>query len=318
MDVSVIVTCYNEEDYIGDAIESVLAQTAFDAVSEVLVVDDGSSDGSAEVIGSYADAHPKVQYIIHQQNQGLPVTRNTGIRNSTGAYIAFLDGDDLWLKHKLGRQLAVVETYPDVGIVYGDTYRFGQKKKQRRVYANHYDYEDENTLERFFASGGPIVPSTALVNKKCFQSEGFFDPELRRAQDTDMWLRIVRAYPIQHIREPLAKRRIREGSLGANHEKKSKFLWQVIEKAVERDPELRRLRHKRDAKIRTGRARSCLRGGRRGKAIRAAFQAFLCHPTAQEVYVTLVLVFLPLQNERRQILLEMLQDVREWIREGGW
>ena len=107
--VSVVIPVYNGDRYLAEAITSVLDQTYKNF--ELIVVDDGSTDGSAEIAKSYKQA---VLYTF-QPNGGLSKARNTGLALARGKYIAFLDHDDLWLPHKLARQVTYLDSHPDVG-----------------------------------------------------------------------------------------------------------------------------------------------------------------------------------------------------------
>ena len=113
--VSVIIPAYNSSGFIEDALESVFKQTYRNY--EVIVVDDGSTDKSAEIIGSFSDK--RIIY-IYQENHGVSVARNKGILESKGEYIAFLDSDDLWLPEKLEKQVAILNNNKNTGLVYTD------------------------------------------------------------------------------------------------------------------------------------------------------------------------------------------------------
>lgn len=120
--VSGIIIFLNAEKFIQEAIESVFAQT-YDNW-ELMLVDDGSTDGSTAIALHYAQQYPsKVRYLDHEghQNRGMSATRNLGIRNGLGEYIAFLDADDVWLPHKLEQQVAILDSQPETGMVYGAT-----------------------------------------------------------------------------------------------------------------------------------------------------------------------------------------------------
>ena len=120
--VSVVIIFLNAELYIEEAVQSVLAQT-YDNW-ELLLVDDGSTDGSAQIALRYAERYPeKVRYLEHarHRNRGMSASRNLGIRDSRGQYIAFLDADDLWLPYKLEQQVAIMDSYPEASMVYGST-----------------------------------------------------------------------------------------------------------------------------------------------------------------------------------------------------
>ena len=109
--VSVVVTTYNQRAYIAAAIESALGQTFSDR--EVVVVDDGSTDGTDAIVVSFGD---RVR-LIRQENQGIAGARNTGVLNARGELVAFLDGDDLWEPDKLAFQVETAERYPQAGLV---------------------------------------------------------------------------------------------------------------------------------------------------------------------------------------------------------
>ncbi|MBD0327771.1 MAG: glycosyltransferase family 2 protein [Pyrinomonadaceae bacterium] len=118
--VSVVIIFLNAERFMEEAIESVFAQTYENW--ELLLVDDGSNDGSTRIARQYAEAHPgKVSYLEHagHQNRGMSASRNLGISYARGSYVALLDSDDVWLSHKLRRQVDILDSYPEAGLVYG-------------------------------------------------------------------------------------------------------------------------------------------------------------------------------------------------------
>ena len=312
---SVVITCYNEEKYIGEAIKSVLHQSCYDNISEIIVVDDGSVDNSEEVIRGWEDRCDKLRY-VHQENQGLPGARNTGIERCSGDFIALLDGDDIWLEHRLKRQLQFVDSFKDVGLVYSDRYVFRDDvDNRRRRYANRYEYDEEHVLQKFFVNDGPIPPSTTLINHECFDNVGLFDTDLLRAQDTDMWLRIISKYPIHHIPEPLILKRQRSDSLGADIEEKARYTLQVTEKIADRYPELDRLKHRRKGKIYGGIARNLTVGGERGKAVQAALKAITYDISAPKHYATLIFTLLPVGYQHLQVLRKLIQTAKSSFRE---
>lgn len=120
--VSIIIIFLNAERFIQEAIESVFAQSYNHW--ELILVDDGSTDGSTQIARRYAAQHPeRVRYLEHagRQNRGMSASRNLGIHSADGAYIAFLDADDVWLPHKLEQQVAILSSQPEAGMVYGPT-----------------------------------------------------------------------------------------------------------------------------------------------------------------------------------------------------
>jgi glycosyltransferase involved in cell wall biosynthesis len=129
--VSIIVIFYNEERFIQEAIESVIAQTY--PHWELLLVDDGSSDDSNEIALSFVNQRPdQIYYLQHPcgENFGKVASRNLGIQHAKGQYIAFLDADDVWLPHKLAEQVEILDMHPDICMLYGETeYWFSWQNK---------------------------------------------------------------------------------------------------------------------------------------------------------------------------------------------
>jgi glycosyltransferase involved in cell wall biosynthesis len=120
--VSSIIIFFNGKDFLVEAIESVLTQTYENW--ELLLVDDASTDGSTEIAKQFVAQYPeKIRYLEHEehQNRGMSATRNLGICNAKGKYVAFLDADDIWLPNKLQQQVSILESHPEVGMVYGRT-----------------------------------------------------------------------------------------------------------------------------------------------------------------------------------------------------
>jgi len=248
-EISVIITCYNEENYIGQTIESVLNQKEYDAIKEIIVVNDGSNDKSEELIKKYANSNSKIKY-IYQNNKGLSVARNTAIKCCSGNYIALLDGDDIWLNDKIKIQSEYSKKFPKIGLFYSDFYSFKDGFfNMKRIKCNHYNPHNPNIMKKFFIKGGPVIPSAVLINSLCFKEVGLFDPFLRRAEDTDMWLRILSKFDIFHIPEPLVCKRIRGDSLGANVVKKAEYLFYVTEKISRMFPELKKFKNRKLASI---------------------------------------------------------------------
>ncbi|WP_425053379.1 glycosyltransferase family 2 protein [Psychromarinibacter sp. S121] len=213
---TVIIISYHQEDCIAECIESVLAQTAFDSIAEILVVDDASTDGSVEAAEKAAEGQSKVRIVRRETNSGgAAAPRNDGLRIAKGSHIAFLDGDDIWLPHKLETELAVLEKHPGVGLIYCDFVTFSQDYDDRRTVCTHVDADDTNQLAKIFVRGGPILPSCAVVSAEAVRAAGLMNENLRFNEEQEFWLRILTTSRAQHIREALVRRRAWEGSLGS-------------------------------------------------------------------------------------------------------
>ena len=188
--VSVIIPTYNREKLIIRAIESVLAQTYKDF--EIVVVDDGSSDATKTALAPFDG---KIKY-IYQDNAGIALARNRGIKESAGDYIAFLDSDDYWVPEKLAEQVKILDAYPKVGIVFapmpivnenGET--LGRKPAGKTG----------KNLKELLEHWGDLPTSTVMTRRECFEKAGVFDPALPPMEDFDMWLRIARYYDLHEI-----------------------------------------------------------------------------------------------------------------------
>lgn len=207
--VSVIIPAYNRANLIGETIQSVLDQTFTDF--EIIVVDDGSTDNTREVIDSFKD--PRISY-KYQENRGVAAARNTGIRFSGGEYIAFLDSDDLWLPQNLELKVKLLDACPDTALVFSDYYAFDGDTGatvgthwQNRPY--RYLLESEERIRRPFKATLPFVtlmnPVAVMVRSYVFNEVGYFDESLRGTDDWDMWIRIFQRFLIGAINTPLAR-----------------------------------------------------------------------------------------------------------------
>jgi len=218
--VSVIVPVFNAERYIQASLASVLAQTYDDY--EIIVVDDGSTDGTHGAVRAMAGP---VTY-VRQPNQGPAVARNTGIAASRGAFICFLDADDTWLPDKLALQVAMLEARPDLGLIFADEDEFDDEGVQCPSLLGTSRFYPE------IASGAPIanafqklldenfiLTSTVMARRECFDVAGLFDPALRGPEDRDMWLRIAAHYPIAAIRRMLGRKRVVASSVSRDVER---------------------------------------------------------------------------------------------------
>jgi glycosyltransferase involved in cell wall biosynthesis len=201
--VSVIIPTYNSADFLMEAIESVLDQTWGDF--EIIVVDDGSTDGTSERVRRYDD---KVRY-FYKKNGGPSSARNMGVKQARGGYVAFLDSDDVWEPEKLRVQMHVVSEHPENKLVCTDSALMGRRgtregKLKRDLMGNLFPILYSNSF---------IRTSTVVMAKACFQTVGFFDERYRSAEDYDLWLRVAKRYPIAYIKQPLVRYRKHEDNV---------------------------------------------------------------------------------------------------------
>ncbi len=195
--VTVIIPTYNRASLIGEAIDSVLAQSARDI--EVIVVDDGSTDGTSDVLDSYGDSIR----VIRRPNGGQCAARNTGLERARGEFVAFLDSDDLLLPQKIELQLRGFERFPPVGMVCSRSVRFadghGFDYREHDAGASEAAGEMQDIFEdMLLLKRAPLIHDT-LVRRSCFDAAGNFDTRLRVAADHDIWLRVAALYPVALI-----------------------------------------------------------------------------------------------------------------------
>jgi glycosyltransferase involved in cell wall biosynthesis len=206
--VTVVIPAFNAETHIGATLSSIANQTFSDF--EVIVVDDGSTDGTITEAERYADRMSL--RVISQRNAGPSAARNKGVRAARGRYCAFLDADDLMLPRRLAVQAESLDAQPDLGLVHSDLMTFdssGTIHTTRRVFSNPCSgmILDRLLLDNF------ITTSTVMAPKHRLIEAGLFDEKLRLSEDFDLWLRIAERWAIGYIEEPLVRYRRRHGSL---------------------------------------------------------------------------------------------------------
>ncbi len=196
--VSVVVIFLNEEAFLGEAVESVLAQGYENW--ELLLVDDGSSDASPQIARSYAARLPdRVRYLQHPggENRGMSATRNLGISQASGDYIALLDGDDVWLPEKLERQVAILEARPEVDMVYGRTEYWWEWQAgapfENRIQPHQIRADVEVAPPRLlplFLSGAAAVPCSCslLVRASAMQEVRGFEDSFRGLYEDQVFI----------------------------------------------------------------------------------------------------------------------------------
>ena len=185
--ISVIIPTYRRAHIVGSAIDCALAQTH--RAIEVLIVDDGSPDDTEAVVRRYAHRDPRVRYIGHAANKGLPAARNTGIHAARGAYVAFLDDDDRWHPRKLERQLHMMQSADAVLCI-----ALANGRPLRRLRGTRVTLGD---LRR-----GSFDPSSLLAKTEVLR-DVLFDETLREGEDWDAFIRIGQKYAIGWLAEPL-------------------------------------------------------------------------------------------------------------------
>jgi glycosyltransferase involved in cell wall biosynthesis len=213
--VSVIVTTFNHEAYISEALESVFAQTY--APVEVIVVNDGSSDGTESAIAPFRN---RIRYMF-QENQGVAGSRNAGIRKANGQFLAFLDGDDLWEPEKLAIQVQAANQYPEAGIIATNGVQFSSSEILNasllgaavEVLGQSGDVKFVPNVFDVLIRGNIIyTTSQVMIPRKVFEIVGLSDRRFRIASDYDLYLRIASRYGLVTINKTLVKWRYHSAS----------------------------------------------------------------------------------------------------------
>ena len=196
-ELTAVVPTFNRRTTLARCLNSILNQTCL--VDSIIVVDDGSTDGTEEWIRS---TYPTVQ-LISQSNQGVSSARNTGIRAAPTDWIAFLDSDDAWLPDKIERQIEFLQSNSEYKICHTEErwiFR-GKQKKVPLAYAKHGGWIFERCLPVC-----AISPSTALIHRSVFDEVGTFDEDLPACEDYDLWLRIASRYSVGLVDETLIEK----------------------------------------------------------------------------------------------------------------
>ena len=200
--VSVVIPTYNSGCYICEAIESVLAQDYQDF--ELIVVDDGSTDDTAARLARYEH---RIQYIF-QHNQERSTARNSGIKQATGQYIAFLDADDYWMPDKLRKQVALLDGHPRLALVYSWAQTFYNDRTLPTILGKGFDSTEGLKVFVGLALGKSLPTLTVVAKRDAIEQVGMFNQQVTIVEDWDLWLRIALRYEVDLVPEVLAHYRL--------------------------------------------------------------------------------------------------------------
>jgi glycosyltransferase involved in cell wall biosynthesis len=224
--VSVVIPTHDRRQLIGRALDSVRSQTR--KADEVLVVDDGSTDGTADFV---RESYPRIR-VLSQPNRGVSAARNAGIRGACSSHVAFLDSDDEWLPRKLERQMKAMEESPGAVLCHTDEIwiRNGRRVNPMKKHRKFGGWIFEKTLPLCL-----ISPSSVLVDRRLFETVGLFDESLPACEDYDLWLRITSFFPVLFVEEPLiVKHGGHSDQLSRRHWGMDRFRIRALEKILGR------------------------------------------------------------------------------------
>jgi len=195
--ISVVIPTYNRRQTIGRSIDSILNQTLFP--SEIIVVDDGSTDGTSDYIQSN---FPSIR-LLQQPNKGVSSARNMGIRSSNSDWVALLDSDDEWFPKKLEKQVMTLSQNLDIKFCHTEEIwiRNGVRVNQMKKHQKYGGHIFNKCLDMC-----RISPSSVLFHRSILDDVGYFDKDQKVCEDYDLWLRITAKYPVLYIDESLIKK----------------------------------------------------------------------------------------------------------------
>ena len=236
--VSIVLPTYNRAYLLKRAIQSVLNQTYRNF--ELIVVDDGSTDNTKEVVEDFHDK--RIRYVAHEKRRGANAARNTGIKLAEGEYVAFQDDDDIWLPRKLEIQIRVFQSSSrNIGVVYTGCWRIDYKRRKVFYLPSMKKSQIEGYIYSNILKENFIPTTTAVIKRECFQHSGFFDENLPRLQEWDLWIRISKYYNFKYIDFPLVVSYISQTSISRNLDALISAQIYILNKyfsEISRNPEL--------------------------------------------------------------------------------
>jgi len=218
--ISVVIPCYNQSKFLGDAIESVIKQT-YDKW-EIIVVDDGSEDDTQEVACQYRQVH-----CIRQKNQGLSAARNTGIDAARGVYLVFLDADDRLVPDALRLGYDVMCAHPDCGFVSGHHYHIDHKGALQTAYPQE-SMGDEDPYLALLMNNYIGMHATVMYRRSVFDSVGKFDTTLKACEDYDFYLRVAQTFPTMRHDQVVAEYRHHDSNMSRDSIHMAKSVISVL------------------------------------------------------------------------------------------
>ncbi len=196
----------------------------------IILVDDGSNDDTPEIVHAFVEQlGPKLKY-IRQPNKGLPTARNTAIRNSSGAFLALLDADDVWLPERLLESLACFEGRPHVGLAYGLISRIDSEGQTIDTWEGNLKHAEGRIAPYIYMRRVHLPCPTITFRRSCVDEVGLFDESMRSTEDRDLWFRIALHYDVSCVRRVIAYYRISPNSMSSNSNRMLDAQLQFIRK----------------------------------------------------------------------------------------
>jgi glycosyltransferase involved in cell wall biosynthesis len=226
--VGVIVPAFNAAKTLPAALDSVAAQSFDDW--QILLVDDGSTDNTAEVVAPYIERFGEKILYIQQENRGLPAARNTAVRASTTEFLALLDADDVWLPSRLAESVKVLQERPQAGLAYGVIASIDMEGRIGATFEPNRSNAEGRIAPYIYMRKVDLPCPTMTFRRSCIDEVGLFDETMRATEDRDLWLRIAQRHEVAFIPRLLAYYRVSPSSMSADPQRMFLSQMQFIEK----------------------------------------------------------------------------------------
>jgi glycosyltransferase involved in cell wall biosynthesis len=224
--ISIITPVYNREELFLETYQSVCNQTVDDW--EMLVIDDGSTDATPEILSQITDSRVKT---FTQKNQGVASARNLGLQHMKGKYVAFLDSDDLWAPDKLQLQIDTFDSLSDnFGLIYTDFRLFKNDISTTRPSGANVQSQHDDTSNKQILFQNFVVLSSAMVRREVMQKVGCFDHDLFGTEDWDLFIRIGKSYKFYFLNQELTYYRSHQRGISKNVKRQISEDWKVLRK----------------------------------------------------------------------------------------
>lgn len=295
--ISIVIPAYNVERTILETLESLQKQSFSDF--EIIVINDGSTDRTLEVIKTVKDSRISV---FSYSNGGLPVARNRGISKAKGEFISFLDADDLWTPDKLELQLAALQKNPQAGVAYSWTLIMNEKGE--KFYPGHQVSFEGNVYAKLLLGNFISSGSNIMVRQKAIASVGEFDPTLKSCEDWDYYLRLADSWSFVVVPKFQILYRQSSGAMSSKIDVMEKYHLMVLERALQAaSPELQSLKNQNIAILYQYLAGLCLVRVKDISQVKQASQKLIM---AIRLYPKILLDRLTLQYIMKCLLLQLL------------
>ena len=217
--VSIIMNVRNGAAFLGEALDSVMAQTFTDW--ELIVWDDCSTDESAKIVGGYCHRDHRIRYFLSPDETPLGEARNRAIQQAAGEWLAFLDQDDIWLPRKLESQMALADHNDEVGLIYGRTVLFNSRRGDLRDYDYAHEFQllpEGNIFAALFRDACFIAMSSAVLRRSAVAAVRGIPDTIQVVPDYYLYIAIARSYQARAVQRVVSRYRIHPDSMSASHQ----------------------------------------------------------------------------------------------------